>query len=518
MSVSPPRWAAPFAGLVATGAALAAGELVAGIVPGAPSPIAAIGKVIVDNQPPGAKDVVVALFGTADKLALQVLVLAVALAIGAGVGWLAIRRRTAAGVVIAGFAGVGFLAATNDPATQPTLALGAAAIEAVAGITVLGRLIDRVAGVGAVRAEGRDGRDGRGAMPDWTRRALLRQGGTIAIGSIVVGALGRVLLERGRTPTGSTALPAPPVPAVLSNGADVTVAGLSPIIVPNDAFYRIDTSIIAPSVDRATWRLKVTGLVDQPLEMTYDELAALPIVEHFVTIACVSNEVGGDLVGNAAWRGVPLRTVLKMAGVQPAATQLVGRAVDDFTVGMPVAWVMDESREPLIAIGMNGEPLPREHGYPARLIVPGLYGYVSATKWLAELQLTTFDAFDAYWVKLGWAKEAPILTQSRIDVPVHGTSVNAGHVAVAGVAWAPDRGISKVELAIDGGPWQEARLSTPISDATWVQWLVDWEAAQGTHMLEVRATDGTGQVQTTDESRPFPDGARGHHAIQVRVA
>jgi Sulfite oxidase and related enzymes len=236
--------------------------------------------------------------------------------------------------------------------------------------------------------------------------------------------------------------------------------------------------------------------------------------EQYVTISCVSNEVGGNLVGNAKWTGVRLRDVLEIAGVQASATQLVGRSVDGWTAGMPTAWVMDPAREPMIALKMNDEPLPPLHGYPARLIVPGLYGYVSATKWLKELELTTLEAFDGYWVPLGWAKEAPILTQSRIDTPRFG--VAAGQIAIAGIAWAPDRGISRVEVAIDG-VWQDARLSTPISDATWVQWVTDWAATPGSHVLSVRATDGTGVLQTEQASRPDPDGARGWHTIPVTV-
>ncbi|MEO8273441.1 MAG: molybdopterin-dependent oxidoreductase, partial [Chloroflexota bacterium] len=298
---------------------------------------------------------------------------------------------------------------------------------------------------------------------------------------------------------------------------DLTAAGLSPIVVPNDDFYRIDTAFIAPTVDRDTWRLKVKGLVDHPVELTYAELTALPIIEQYVTIACVSNEVGGDLVGNAKWTGVALRDVLAMAGVQANADQLVGRSVDGFTAGMPVEWVMDESRVPMIAVGMNDAPLPLPHGYPARLIIPGLYGYVSATKWLTELELTRFDTFEGFWVPRGWAAKAPILTQSRIDVPASGATVPAGHTPIAGVAWAPDRGIKGVEVNIDGAGWASAKISTPITKATWVQWLYDWDAAPGAHTIEVRATDGTGEIQTDSRSAPAPDGARGHQEIQVNV-
>jgi hypothetical protein len=268
-------------------------------------------------------------------------------------------------------------------------------------------------------------------------------------------------------------------------------------------------------VSTAGWTLRIHGMVDRETVLTWDELIGLPMFEQYVTISCVSNEVGGRLVGNAKWAGVRLRDVLEIAGVQAGATQLVGRAVDGWTAGMPAAWVMDPSREPMIALKMNDEPLPPAHGYPARLIVPGLYGYVSATKWLMDLELTTLEAFDGYWVPLGWAKEAPILTQSRIDTPRG--HVPAGQVPIAGIAWAPDRGVSRVEVGIDG-VWGEARLSTPISAATWVQWVFDWVATPGRHMVEVRATDGAGQVQTATRTRPAPDGARGWDSISIEVA
>jgi DMSO/TMAO reductase YedYZ molybdopterin-dependent catalytic subunit len=292
------------------------------------------------------------------------------------------------------------------------------------------------------------------------------------------------------------------------------VPNLTPIVEPTEDFYRIDTALLVPSVDTATWTLRIHGLVDRETTLTWAQLIALPMFEQYVTLACVSNEVGGKLVGNAKWTGVRLRDVLDIAGVQASATQLVGRSVDGFTAGMPTAWVMDPSREPMIALKMNDEPLPRNHGYPARLVVPGLYGYVSATKWLTELELTTLEGFNGYWVPLGWAKEAPILTQSRIDTPRGG--VAGGTVPIAGIAWAPDRGISKVEVSIDG-QWREARLSKPISDATWVQWVTDWTTTPGSHTIQVRATDGDGVVQEERSSPPVPDGARGWHTVSVNI-
>jgi DMSO/TMAO reductase YedYZ molybdopterin-dependent catalytic subunit len=259
-------------------------------------------------------------------------------------------------------------------------------------------------------------------------------------------------------------------------------------------------------------------MVDHPLSFSYDELLSMPLYEQYVTIACVSNRIGDRLVGNALWTGVRLKDVLKMAGVQAGATQIVGRSVDDFTAGFPTAWAMAPEREPMIAVGMNREPLPADHGFPARLIVPGLFGYVSATKWLSSIELTTRQAIDGYWIPLGWAKDAPILTQSRIDVPPNGAQLGAGSADIAGVAWAPDRGISRVEVRIDDAEWQEARISRPISKATWVQWVLPWSATAGRHSIEVRATDGTGDVQTDQRTDPAPDGARGHHRIFVTVA
>ena len=506
-----------FAGAVAVGAALAVGEVLAGLVAGVPSPVLSIARFIVDIQPPGAKDVVVALFGENDKLAFEIFIVLVALAIGAWVGRLAARRPDVASGIIAVFALAGFAAALRDPNDVMVLSAVAAALQAWIGIKLLGFLV-RLADPSSAAAAER----GRAGMPDWRRRSLLQVGGAIAVGSILAGTAGRLLLARQRTPVSDGAIPVAPDPAELPPGADIATqdlvaAGLAPIVVPNGDFYRIDTAFVPPDVDRATWTLRVHGLVDREVTLTYDELVALPIIEQFVTIACVSNEVGGTLVGNARWTGVKLRTVLEMAGVQDSADQLVGRSIDGFTAGMPVEWVMDESREPMIAVGMNGEPLPRLHGYPARLIIPGLYGYVSATKWLTELELTRFDTFEAFWIPRGWAAKAPILTQSRIDVPADGAAVDPGQVAVAGVAWAPDRGISAVEVSVDGGAWQGARLSSPISKATWVQWLYPWDATPGDHRIEVRAIDGTGDVQTDARSNPAPDGARGHHAIQVSV-
>jgi DMSO/TMAO reductase YedYZ molybdopterin-dependent catalytic subunit len=508
---------AALAGVVAAAVALGLSELVAGLLT-APSLVAAVGGFVIDHQPPGAKDLVVRLFGDNDKLALETLIVVLSLALGAALG-LAARRSFLLGAAGFGaFAVFGFIAALGDPSAAASPTAIVAAVAAFAGIQTLSWLLRWATPRADTVPSARRG----SAMPDWSRRGFLIRSGSLAAASVVAGFAGRRLLDGSNSVpvTTVTSVPPPSQTVSLPAGAALDVAGVTPIVVPNASFYRIDTALLVPSVDVATWSLRIHGLVDRETTLTYAELAALPLFEQFVTIACVSNEVGDKLVGNAKWTGVRLRDVLAMAGVQSGASQLVGRSVDGFTAGMPTAWVMDPSREPMIALKMNDELLPRAHGFPARLIVPGLYGYVSATKWLSDLELTTLEAFDGYWVPLGWSKEAPILTQSRIDVPKSGQSAPRGRVAIAGVAWAPDRGINKVEVAIDG-EWHDCTLSSPISKATWVQWLYAWDTssvAAGDHTIEVRATDGTGAVQTADHSDPAPDGARGHHTIRVSVA
>ena len=522
---SVPARVAAAAGLVATGVALAAGELGAGVVAGIPSPVAAVSRVIVDLQPPGAKEFVVGLFGTADKLALQLFVVLVALVIGALVGLVG-RRRVGLGMAaIGGFVIVGLAASLRDPQSVPVLAATGAALEFALGAAALDRLIRLARGadqpVGAGWAGGgaasMPDTTSRASMPDWGRRRFLISGGILAVASVAVGSVGRYLVA-GRRPATVSTLPPVEDPVSLPAGADLGIQGLTPIVVANADFYQIDTSIVPPHIDRDTWRLRIHGMVDHEVLLSYADLVKLPVIEQYVTIACVSNRVGGDLVGNAKWTGVRLRDVLDLAGVKPGATQLVGRSADGWTAGSPTAWVMDPEREPMLAFGMNGQPLPAEHGYPARVIVPGLYGYVSATKWVTELELTTLEAFDAYWIPLGWAKEAPILTQSRIDRPGNGNVLSAGNFTFAGVAWAPDRGIAKVEVQLDDAPWVEASLSQPISKATWVQWKLDASVASGGHKVRVRATDRTGATQTETVTRPDPNGARGWHTVPFTVA
>jgi DMSO/TMAO reductase YedYZ molybdopterin-dependent catalytic subunit len=343
--------------------------------------------------------------------------------------------------------------------------------------------------------------------PTTDRRAFIVASSGLAATAILATLAGRLWRSAARVvPRG--ALPAPRSVVTVPDAQPFTVDGLTPYITAADTFYKVDTAIFVPQVDTESWTLTIDGLVDRSVTYSYAELLARDLVEEPVTLACVSNDVGGSLVGNARWLA-PLRSLLQDAGAPGVADRRP--PVDDFTVGFPTA-VLDDGRTALVAVGMNGQPLPAAHGYPARLIVAGLYGYVSATKWLRRVELTRLEDYDAYWITRGWAKEGPIKTESRVDVPRSGASVPAGTVAIAGVAWAPARGISKVEVQIDQQPWVAARLGAVASVNTWVQWTYQWtDAAPGAHVVAVRATDGTGTVQTDEPRPPEPDGASGYH-------
>jgi DMSO/TMAO reductase YedYZ molybdopterin-dependent catalytic subunit len=518
----PSRLAGALAGLIAGGAALGVAELLAGLIDGVPSPVNAVGSLVIALQPPGAKQLVANLFGTNDKLVLTLAVLVVALVLSAGLGILARSGRGGREggqarfrLAVGGFGAFGILAvvaAVANPPSNPVLAIGSMAVALVVAWQVLSVLLRRAA----------DGtRQGPVAeMPDWSRRRFIGTSLMLGAGAVAGGTIGRLLINyrnAAEIPIANLPAPAATAPPVPS-GAQLDVSGISPLVTPNRDFYRIDTQLITPHVDAETWKLTVTGMVNNPLSFTYDELIAMPLYEQYVTIQCVSNDVGGNLVGNALWRGVRLRDVLDRAGIQRGATQIVGRAVDGWTCGFPTAWLTESDREALIAVAMNDAPLPAAHGFPARLIVPGLYGYVSATKWLTNIELTTLEAFDAYWVPLGWSKLGPIKTASRIDTPRSGSSPPAGTVPVAGVAWAPDRGISAVEVQVDDGAWQAADLASAISDATWVQWVYRWQATAGRHTLRVRATDGDGNLQVATPHDPAPDGATGYHEVSLQVS
>ncbi|XVQ88040.1 molybdopterin-dependent oxidoreductase [Microbispora siamensis] len=306
------------------------------------------------------------------------------------------------------------------------------------------------------------------------------------------------------------ARPAAPIPA----GADLRIPGLTPFVTPNAEFYRVDTALVVPSVDPARWTLKIHGLVDRPVELTFADLLKRPMTEADVTLTCVSNEVGGPYAGNARWLGARLADVLREAGIRREADMLLSVSEDGWTCGTPVDVVMD-GRDALLAVAMNGEVLPEAHGFPVRQVVPGLYGYVSATKWVTEIRVTRFDRDEAYWTPRGWAPRGPIKTQSRIDLPRDGDEVTVGRTTVAGVAWAQHRGVDAVEVRVDGGAWRQARLADVPGPDTWRQWSLDLDLTQGRHTISVRATDATGYTQTADEAPPAPDGATGLHTVTV---
>jgi DMSO/TMAO reductase YedYZ molybdopterin-dependent catalytic subunit len=517
-SDSDSRRVVALAGVLATGVALGVSELLAAVVPGAASPVSLVGERFIDVVPAPVKDAAIALFGVNDKLALVVGILAVSVAVGACLGVLAARRFPAALFGFGAFALIGVLAAALDPQALAVAVLVAVVGGALCGVAVLAKLVGAAAAMTTGRPDASAAERADASALD--RRAFGRLAFFAAAAALLSGGGGRLLDARSRLAAAraAIALPGtrrdlPPVPA----GASLDVAGITPLVTPNDEFYRIDTALTVPRVNVETWHLTVDGMVDRSLQITYEELLRMPLVEADVTLACVSNEIGGNLIGNARWLGVPLSALLEQAGVHPAATQVVGRSVDGWTGGFPTA-VARDGRQALVAVGMNGEPLPLQHGFPARLVVPGLYGYVSATKWLAQIELTTWEGFDGYWVPRGWAKDGPVRTASRIDVPGHGRSIPPGPTAVAGVAWAQHTGIEGVELRVDAGDWQPARLADELHVDTWRQWVYEWDATAGSHELEVRATDRGGYTQTGERRPVAPDGATGWHRVRVTVA
>ena len=507
------------AGVLAAALALGVCELFAGLVPGVPSLVVAVGGVVVDGVPKPVKDLAIGLFGTADKPALLIGILLVSALAGALIGRLAARRFTFGVVGIALFGALGAAATLGDPQASVLASVCVALLGVGAGIAALRRLLDVADGARPAGAAGPGAR--AQTVPAAGRRQFLSLATGVGVAAVLGAVAGRALESSGnavRAARDAVSLPraARPLRAIPADRT-APVDGVVPFVSPNDGFYRIDTALVVPRVDPATWRMGITGLVRKELSFSLDELLAMELVEADITLCCVSNEVGGDLIGNARWLGVRLDSLLERAGVDPRATQVVGHSVDGWTAGFPAQLALD-GRDALVAVGMNGEPLPMQHGFPARLVVPGVYGYVSATKWLDRIELTTWEAFDGYWVPRGWSKEGPIKTQSRIDVPRSNARVAAGRTAVAGIAWAQHTGIDRVEVAIDGGAWQEANLAAEQHVDTWRQWWWDWDATPGEHVLAVRATDRTHTTQLEERRPVAPDGATGYHTVRVQVA
>lgn len=522
-----PGWAGPLTGLVAAAAAITTGELVAAAID-VTSPLNAVGSEFIDATPAWLKNLAIDLFGTADKVALRVGMVIVIALLGLAAGALARRRPLVGPAAMVVFGVIGAVIATGRPGEG-----AAAAVPALVGAAVGSAVIWRLGALVRAADPPRDApSEPVRARSGFDRRRFVASTGGVVAGSVVAAAAARAV-ENGRIDEIRDAAPdtLPPLAELGAIGdtdvvstapavpPDATLSPITPYLTPNDDFYLIDTALSVPRIRLDRWQLRIGGRVDTPLGLTYDDLLARPQVERIITIACVSNEVGGDLIGNAVWQGVLLRDLLEEAGVQPGAEQVFGTSVDGWTCGFPVAAALD-GRDAMVAIGMNGEPLPLQHGFPARVIVPGLYGYVSATKWVESLELTTWDEATGYWIPRGWAREAPIKTQSRIDVPRRGDEVSRGVVAVAGIAWAQQRGVTRVEVRVDDGEWREARLAPDLTIDSWRQWVYEWDTTglePGEHRLQVRATDATGETQTDEVARPDPDGATGWHTRTVTV-
>jgi DMSO/TMAO reductase YedYZ molybdopterin-dependent catalytic subunit len=499
-------------GLLSAGLALGVSELSAALFGAGSSPILAVGGVTVDATPEWLKDFAIRTFGESDKAVLLGGIGVVVAAVAVVVGIASMRRPRFGVVALMALGAAGAIAAVSRPVND--------LVDAIPSLLGMGAgllVFDRLRRAAGLVEEDRD--PPRAPVESFERRRFLLTGASVAGLAVVTGGLGRMLIRRASADASRAAVSIPPVAdtgAPTPSGADLGIDGVTPFITPNERFYRVDTALFVPAIAAEDWSLRVHGMVDREMTLDLGDLLARPLSERDITLTCVSNPVGGRYIGNARWTGARLDDLLREAGVAPEATQIVTRSTDGFTIGTPTAVVMD-GRDSMLAVAMNGEPLPLEHGFPVRMIVPGLYGYVSAMKWIVDMELTTLDAYDAYWIQRGWAKEAPIKTHSRIDKPSSGARLAAGEVSIAGIAWAQRVGIGAVEVRIDGGPWLEATLAEEDTIDTWRQWVYPWEAPPGDHSIEVRATNADGETQIEERTEPFPDGATGYHRILVEA-
>src|SRR5689334_6333453 len=513
------------AGLLTGAVALGVAELTAAVTGPNGAPVIAVGETAINLTPVPVKEFAIAHFGTHDKAALVTGIVMLLAAFAVLIGVLAVRRLAYGLAALAVFAAVGVAAAVSHGGGLNVMPTLAGAVVASVALVLMVRAIRgtaRPATQGAVEGIGLSGGTelarGPGGQGLERRRFLIVGAGAAALG-VAAGGLGNALLGRFSVASSRAAvrLPQPAVPeAAVPAGTDLRIPGLTPFMTSNASFYRVDTDLGLPQVSPETWTLTIDGMVDRPVELTFAELLKMPLTEADITLVCVSNQVGGTYNGNATWLGVPLAGLLRRAGVRAGADQVLSGATDGMTISTPVATIMD-GRNALLAVGMNGQPLPVAHGFPARMIVPGLYGYVSATKWVTKLTLTTFARQKAYWTQRGYSAQAPIKTESRIDVPKPLSQVKADRITVAGVAWAPATGIAKVEVSADNGPWQKASLAASGGIDTWRQWMWDWDARPGLHNLRVRATDNSGATQTPQRAYPVPNGASGWDSVVVTV-
>ena len=498
-----PSLAAALAGALSALLGAATGHLVAAATNPAASPVLAVGSTVIDLTPTPVKEWAVARFGTADKPILVGSVLLGTLAL-AGIAGVLARRRYAVGAgLLTLLVGVAALAALSRPTAVPLDGVPAL-VAALVGAATL-RVLTPSGGTAATSSE-----PGAGA----SRRSVLV---LAAAGAAAFAGAGQWLAQARTRPSSVTLPPAADAAPALPAGLERRYPGISALQTPVSEFYRVDTRLALPAVAVDDWELTIDGDVARTVSFGFDELAAMPLVERDITLTCVSNEVGGQYVGAARWLGVPLADLLDRAGIGDGADQLLSTDVDGFTISTPLAVAMD-GRDTMVALGMNGAPLPREHGFPARLVTPGVYGFVGATKWLRRLTVTTYAAQEAYWTKRDWATEAPIKIASRIDTPRPLARIDTGDTVIGGVAWAQHRGIGGVEVRVDGGPWLPAKLGPDVGVDYWRQWYLPWRAEPGQHSLAVRATTLDGEVQTAARTTPFPAGSSGIQDVVVNVA
>jgi DMSO/TMAO reductase YedYZ molybdopterin-dependent catalytic subunit len=499
-------------GVLAVGSALAVGQLAAAFVGVQASPFLAVGNAAIDRTPAAVKDFAVRNFGTHDKTVLLLGMAVVLLLFGVLAGLLS-RRNSLPGTMLAVLLGLVGMAAVLGRTDLGQLGVLAPTVSLVAGAMVF-RLLHRMAYEWiAARDDDRDSDDA-----DASRRKFLVGTAGVVVGAGVVGAVGQILVDNNNVEASRAAV-GPLVaaqPAVVPPGADFVASGTPSFITDAARFYRVDTALTVPQVSTQSWSLHIHGMVNNELHFSYADIRDRPLVERIVTLCCVSNPVGGPYISNAKFEGVLLRDLLTEAGVKPGADQLLSTSVDGYTAGTPVNTLLDD-RGAMLAIGMNGQALPVEHGFPARMVVPGLYGYVSATKWVTDMELTTFRAREGYWVPRGYSQLAPVKTESRIDVPASFGRASAGSVVVAGIAWAQTKGIKRVEVRVDGGPWQDAQLATDVTKNSWRMWRTFFDLKPGNHTVESRATDDTGYVQTQNAEDTIPDGAAGWPSVAFTV-
>lgn len=517
---------AALAGVVAAAVVLAVAELVGAFFTARAAPLFAVGSTFIDFTPPWLKDFAIATFGTNDKAALFV-GMGLTVAVLACILGVVAYRKWALGVLGVLFMGAVIVACVVTRAgvtgadAIPSLVGTAAGLLALRLLLAPLRTVQREVKPWPEAPADQAADDGGARHSDGTSRRRFFAGAGITAAAAGLAATGGRLLGAARSNAAKARealqlpVPAKPAPAVPA-GVQSPVPGVASWLTPNGDFYRIDTALSVPEINADDWELRVHGLVEQEVTLTFQDLLDADLIESHVTLTCVSNPVGGNLAGNAKWLGLPLREVLARARPKDGADMVLSRSIDGFSASTPLE-VLQDGRDAMLAIGMNGEPLPLEHGYPVRMVVPGLYGFVSATKWVVDLEVTRFADNKAYWTERGWSERGPIKTMARVDVPKSFAKVPAGKVAVGGTAWAQTRGITKVEIQVDNGEWVETVLADEASTVTWRQWSYEWDATPGPHYLKVRATDGTGEVQTDRRADPVPDGASGWQSVMVTV-